>query len=106
MKIEVLKHEKGMVLIIVIAAIMLMTIAVVGMLSRNVSQSLRDEKMIQRMQAELLAKGAFWRVYQNGGTPPADFTETVDGRNYTVTYTTAAGAGPSGTGQIITNVVY
>jgi hypothetical protein len=106
MKTSLLKGKKGMVLIIVIAAVMLMSVVAVGVLSRNVSRAIVDEKGIQRLQAEVLAKGAFWRAYQNGGTPPSSFTETIGTKTYTVNYTLNPGAGPSGTDQIMTQVTY
>jgi hypothetical protein len=95
-----------MVLVIVIVAIMMMSVMVVGILTRNVTGSLRDEKGIQRLQAELLAKGGFWLVYENLGTAPASFTETVGSTTYTVTYTTVPNVGPSGTSEIVTEVDY
>ena len=100
------RPKKGMVLLIVIGAIMLMSIMSVGILSRNVSNSLRAEKEIQRLQAELLAKGGFWRTYQGSGATPATFTESVGGTTYTVSYTNASGTGPLCTDQINTNVDY
>lgn len=104
MKNPVLRRHKGMVLVIVIVAIMLMSIVVVGILSRHVSMSLGDEKEIQRLQAEFLAKGCFWLSYQSGGVP-ASCTETVGPTTYTVTYTTGA-SGPGGTTEFITHVDY
>ncbi len=104
MKNTGLNDQKGMILIIVIVAIMLMSIVVMGVLSRNVSKSLSDEKSIQNLQAELLAKGGFWRAYQNGGVPPADFSETIAGKTYNVTYSTVNNAGPLGTSEVVTRV--
>lgn len=105
MKIPMMESKKGMVLVIVIVAIMMMSVVVVGILSRNVSSSLGDEKQIRRLQAELLAKGGFWRLYQNGGVAPAPFTVSSLGTTYTVSYTTGA-VGPSGTNEIIVQVDY
>jgi hypothetical protein len=108
MKYFLSKGKKGMVLIIVIIAIMLMSIVTVGILSRNVSSSFVDERGRQRFQAELLAKGCFWRLYQLNGTAPAfgSCDETIDNTPYTVTYTVVPGAGPLGTAQILTQVTY
>ena len=106
MNIHVLKGQKGMIMVIVIAGIMLMSILVVGILSRSVSRSLGDEKTAQLLQAELLAKGGFWRAYQGAGAVPASFSETVGGRTYTISYIKNIGAGPSGTDEIITQVHY
>jgi Tfp pilus assembly protein PilV len=105
MKIPALSRQKGMVLIIVIVAIMLMSVIVVGILSRNISSSLGDENEMKRFQAELLAKGGFWRLYQNGGVPPASFTVDSLGTTYRVSYVTGA-PGPSGTSQIVVQVDY
>ena len=100
------RGKKGMVLIIVIVAVMLMSTVVVGILSRNISSAFVDEKGRQRFQAELLAKGCFWLLYQNGGgIPIGTCTETIDGTTYTVTYTLGA-PGPLGTQQVLTQVTY
>jgi len=108
MKYPLLNSKRGMVLIIVIIAVMLMSIVVVGILSRNVSNSFVDERGRQRFQAELLAKGCFWRLYQLNGTAPAvgSCDETIDNTPYTVEYTVVPGAGPLGTDQILTQVTY
>jgi hypothetical protein len=99
MKVSVFRRQKGMVLVIVIAAIILMSIATLGILSRNVSQSMGDEKEIQRIQAELLTKGCFWRLYQNNGIDPGNCSGTINNRAYTVTYTINAG-------QVDTQIAY
>lgn len=108
MKTSSVGRKKGMVLVIVIVAIMLMSVVVAGILSRNISSAFVDEKGRQRFQAELLSKGAFWIAYQSmqaTGTLPGSFNETVDGTTYTVTYSLGA-AGPSGTQEILTQVTY
>jgi Tfp pilus assembly protein PilV len=104
MKTLFLRSQKGMVLVIVIIAVMLMSAVVVGILSRNITSAFVDEKGRQRFQAELLAKGCFWRSYQSNGAVPSSCTETVDGTTYTVIYT-AVNAGALGT-QILTQVDY
>ena len=107
MKKNLFRAKKGMVLVIVIAAIAMMSIVVMGMLSRNVSRGLTAENQIKRLQAETLAKGAFWRAYQNDGIPPTDgLSEGVGGTTYTVSYTTVAAAGPGGTNKIETKVTH
>ena len=107
MKASFLRSEMGMVLVRVIIAVMLMSAVVVGILSRNITSAFVDEKGRQRFQAELLAKGCFWRSYQAGGGIPSSCTETFDGTTYTVTYTLGvAGAGPDGSTQIFTQVDY
>ena len=108
MKTLLLRGKKGMVLVIVIVAIMLMSTVVVGILSRNISSAYVDEKGRQRLQAELLAKGCFWRSYQSGGVLPAPCViPMMDGTTYTVTYTLGAmGSGPNGTTPILTQVTY
>jgi flagellar basal body-associated protein FliL len=101
------RSKKGMVLVIVIAVIMMMTIVVMGMLSRNVSRALTTEKQIKRIKAEVLAEGAFWRAYQDDGTPPvATFSVISDGETYTVSYTDPVDAGPGGTDSKKVTVTY
>ena len=108
MKVLSVSRRKGMVLIIVVVAIMLMAVVVAGILSRNVSSAFVDEKGRQRFQAELLTKGAFWIAYQSmqaTGTLPTPFFETVDGTTYKITYSLGA-PGPSATQEILTQVTY
>jgi len=97
-----------MILLTVIAAIMIMSILVLGILSRNVSRAMVSEDEFKRSQAALLAKGAAWRGYAAyaGGGAPVDFSYKVDGVTYTVNYTQTPGAGPDGTTGFTVNVGY
>ncbi len=102
--------DRGMVLVIVIAAIMVLTVITLGTVSRFLSKATSAEKQTAQIAAEVTAQGAFWRVHQNGGLPPAGYSETLvstqGNRTLTVTYTNTAAAGPFGTTRIDTTVSY
>jgi type II secretory pathway component PulK len=100
------KKERGMVLLVVTAAILMMMIVVVGLLSRSTSRAIRSEADIRRLQAELLAKGAFWRSYQDSGSPASSVTYTINTAVYTVQVGTSSGTGPGATDTVVTTVRY
>lgn len=101
--------ERGVILLTVIAAVMLMSILVMGMLSRNISQAVISERERKHLQAELIAKKALWwarEIYIGGSTSLTDFTEYVDGTTYSVQYTQVDGGGPGATRAFTMNVSY
>ncbi len=110
----IFRKDRGLVLVIVIAAILVMSLITLGTVSRYLSKAAIAESQAAHIQAEILAKGAFWRGYQNGGVPPSDYSEPTPSstggiagsRTYTVTFTSTASAGPSGTTRIDTTVSY
>lgn len=98
-------------MVIVTMMVIVMSVVMVGLLGRNYSFVLSSEEQLRRIEAEQVAKGAFWRAYQNMATGSVinngdTYTETVDGRQYVVTYTVVAGSGPGGTDEIKVNVDY
>ncbi len=101
--------ERGVILLTVIAAVMLMSILVLGVLSRNYSQALISERERKHLQAELIAKKALWwarEIYAGGSTTLTDFSEYVDGTTYSVHYTQVAGGGPGATRAFTMDVSY
>ena len=50
-------------LVVIIVIVMIMTILAIGVMSMNVSQSLSNQRQIDRIKAELLAHGIFWEEY-------------------------------------------
>ncbi len=106
--------DRGMVIVIVIAAIMVLSVFALGTVSRFLSKATSAESQASHIEAEMLAKGAFWRAYQNGGLPPAGFSETLSSttggvtgnKTYTVTFTNTLSAGPFGASKIDTTVTY
>ena len=100
------RFKKGMVLVVVTAAILMMMIIVVGILSRNTSRVTTSDADVKRIQAGFLAKGVFWKGYQNpDGPSTGSVTETVNGVNYIVT-TTNGGPGSWPGNKITVNVSY
>ncbi len=90
--------ESGMALILVSVFIMVISMVVLGILSRSVSQALSVENQYKRIQAEQLSRGLWWRAHgtlRTGGAlatvstamPPAAQT---GGTAYVVTYQATA----------------
>jgi hypothetical protein len=83
-------NESGMILLIAATFIFLISVVVIGILSRNTTQFLSANKQYQRIQAEQLARGAWWilhdRLSKNLGVPAAPGPFTINGTTYTITY--------------------
>ncbi|NTV28873.1 MAG: hypothetical protein HGA80_02210 [Candidatus Omnitrophica bacterium] len=106
-----LNNESGLIMVLVTMMVIVMSVVMVGLLGRNFSAVLSSEEQLRRIEAEEVARGAYWRAYQNmitGGiiTNGTGYSEVVDGRTYTVGYTIVAGAGPGGTNAISVSVGY
>lgn len=84
---------KATVLVTVIMLILAMTILSIGILSAMGSQGLLGQNQVNRIKAEQLAKGVFWKYYiqhaTSGSTSSVTVTETLDGKAYTATATAA-----------------
>ena len=101
-----LRKRNGFILLIVITSLVIMSIVVLGILSRNVSRSLVLNDRVHNIQAGLIARGAMWRgldVLKSGGTLN-NYSEYIDNILYNVTYTTSAGIW--GTTRISVDVSY
>ncbi|MBF0484963.1 MAG: hypothetical protein HQL16_00455 [Candidatus Omnitrophica bacterium] len=109
-----LRNKSGMVMMLVIAVVITMSLLVIGLMSRNISRSLTVENQVQEVDADTVAKGAFWKAYTKiskevaaGATPesvcclqgagcangvpapnpnPVVVSTTTGTRSYTVTY--------------------
>jgi Tfp pilus assembly protein PilV len=103
-----LHNDSGMVLIIVTAMVLIMSVIVIGLVSRNFSAALSGEEQSRHIMAEQLATTAFWNAYQlmSSGGAPLDYSTTVDGRTYNVVYTITNGNGPGGTNTVQVAVNY
>jgi type II secretory pathway component PulK len=82
-----------MIMVVVTMMVIVMTVVMVGLIGRNFSFVLSTEEQLRHIEAEQVAKGAFWRAYQSlsHSVNPTDYNETVDGRQYHVTYTITEG---------------
>jgi predicted PurR-regulated permease PerM len=105
------KLEKGIVLISIIIVTIVISILVIGILSTNVSEVLVNQKQIDRIKAEQLAKGIFWVNYTNiyeGNPVQNPGSVSLDGKQFTAYMTPggAPGSGPNGTQPYIINVNY
>ena len=82
-KIE--KNQSGLVLVSVLAISIVMIIVAVSVLNTNVNLALSGQRQINRIKAEQIAKGQFWRNYAslretNAPTGPLNFTLTESHR--------------------------
>ena len=101
MDLRRLKNESGMILVVVIAFIVVISILVAGMLSRNVTTTVALEDQTKSIQADLLTRGAFWKfqnyidqsIYPSTGVMTTSWTEqpVAGGVIYTVTISRDAG---------------
>jgi type II secretory pathway pseudopilin PulG len=102
-------NERGMILVIATVFVMIISILVVGFMSRNTSQTLATTDQIKRIQAEAVLEGAMWRAqsaYESGAVP-SNYDETIYGVTYHVVFTTgAAASGPSATMPFTVKVDY
>lgn len=87
---KILGNESGMILLIASTFIMIICIVVIGLINRNVTQVLSTHERYKHSQAEQLARGAWWLVYDslNKGTglPDDPAPVTNDGTTYTITF--------------------
>ena len=107
MKHSLKYNRSGIVFMTVLMVTIVMIIFAVGMTSASVSQSTFVQNEVHRIQAEQLAKGAFWSAYnQNGSCPPTANT-SVGGRNFNVNITCGAiGGGTNQTRPVQIAVTY
>ncbi|NLE64563.1 MAG: hypothetical protein GX606_01460 [Elusimicrobia bacterium] len=80
------RKNRGIVLLFALVFMIVMTIMVLGAISRNTSQAISIEKQVQRIQAESVAQGVLWEAYANlqAGAALVDQTVTINGRSFTV----------------------
>ena len=105
------KENKATVLITVIMLILAMTTLSIGILGAMGSQGLLGQNQVDRIKAEQLAKGAFWKYYTQrattGATGAIVEVETLDGKTYTATATAAGVSGnPNNTFPVTTTTNY
>ena len=100
-----------MVLVTVLMVVVILMIISIGILGRSSTQAVSTERQIDRIKAEQVLKGYFWRVYDelaNGQLPTSPVVYPVDGKNYTATATLILprGNGPNGTDIYQFDVTY
>jgi len=105
-----LNNKKATVLVTVIMLITAMSALAVGILSAMGSQGVFGQNQVDRIKAEQLAKGYFWKLYHEQAISGANATQvgtvTLDGKTYTIGVTSAGTAGPGGTSTVTTTVTY
>jgi len=106
MMLKGINNNSGMVFIIVTAMIIVMSVIVVGMVSRNFSSALSGEEQKWHIEAEQIATAAFWNAYQqlNNGDTPVDHSIVQNGKTFAVDYTITPG-GPSGS-TVVVSITY
>ena len=83
LKIKIQKNN-ATVLVTVIMLTLAMTTLAVGLLSAIGNQGFSGQNQVDRIKAEQLAKGAFWKYYSERmlGTTGSAPSETLDGKTY------------------------
>lgn len=82
-------NESGIVLVIVIAFILMMSIVLAGLYSRNTTSALSSLEQAKRLRADMLARGGFWRAYNlmaSGEDVNITDRVTLDNITYSVHY--------------------
>lgn len=89
MRFNLRKNESGMILVTVVMVVFVMSLLLTAILSQNLSQASVMQGQIDDIKAKELALGAFWRAqaeFTNNIDPTTvNFTETIDGKVFTVT---------------------
>jgi hypothetical protein len=102
-------NESGMILLIASTFIVLISIVVIGLINRNVSQVLSTSEHYKQIQAEQLARGAWWLYYEalrTGQPVPADYTVTNNNVTYNITFINGGIEGGTGRQIYRVNVTY
>ena len=95
MRITGKRNESGIVLIAVVAFVIVVSIMILGVMSRNVSQTVSVEEQIRHIQAEQLRKGAVWvakahlNAYSN--LPNTMMEQLGAGKDFYIYFTNGAG---------------
>lgn len=79
-----------MILVITTVFVIVVSILVVGFMSRNTSQTMSAQQQIKHIQAEALLDGAMWRAqtaFEQSNALPPDYAVTVENTTYTVNFT-------------------
>ncbi len=88
MLIKPKNKESGIILVIVITFILMMSITMVGVFSRNASTSLTPIEQIKRSKAEILAKAGYWDAYSrlSSGLALANKVVWLDNITYNIDF--------------------
>ncbi len=108
---KIMNNKKGIILLTVIMLVLAMTTLAVGILGAIGSQGLLGQNQVDRIKAEQLAKGYFWKSYMQGtatGTAGTGMSsETINGKFFTIGVSAPnPGTGPSGTNPLQVSVTY
>lgn len=93
------RSKSGIVLIAVVAFIVIVSVMVLGIMSRNASQTISIEEQVRHMQAEQLRKGAMWvakaHIDENGTLPANMPVDLGPGKDFLIRFSNGASAGVS-----------
>ncbi|MBF0122024.1 MAG: hypothetical protein HQL21_01285 [Candidatus Omnitrophica bacterium] len=88
MRITGKRNESGIVLIAVVAFIVVVSVMILGIMSRNASQTVSVEEQVRHIQAEQLRKGAMWvakaKEDRNEGLPETIIEKLGDGKDFSI----------------------
>ncbi len=97
------RNDSGMVMIMVLMVTIIIMVYSIGILSRGATQVLSAEDQVDRIKADQLTMGAYAKTYTDmaaGSAMPTTFTETLDGKAYTVAVTNGGATGPNNTNTL------
>jgi len=87
---KILDNESGMILLIAATFIMIISIVMIGLINRNVTQILSAHQQYKKIQAEQLARGAWWIAHDSllrgAGFPASPPPITNNNVTYTITF--------------------
>ena len=92
MSATLMKNEKGIVLVVVITFILIISVAMLGLFSRNISTAFSSVEQAKRLKADIIGRGAYWKAYTAlslGAGLPANETVYSDHILYTIGYSQA-----------------
>ncbi len=90
-------NESGMVLVLGLLLTIIIMVYAIGVLSRGTSQVVSAEDQVDRIKTEQLAIGAYAKTYSemaSGAPAPSTFSETLDGKTYSISVSSTSATGP------------
>lgn len=90
---KIISNNRGIVLVFTIVFVVIVSILVVGFMSRNSSQTVTTFEQSKRFQAEALLESAMWNAYmsfESTGAKPSNYEITVNGVKYKIGFSNGA----------------
>lgn len=98
MRMNLLNNRSGMIMLLAITFILMMSVVMAGLFSRDISAALTLLARSKEIRSEMLARGKFWQTYDQlmlNNTVPANGVEVMDGISYTYSINRNTAASPN-----------